>query len=107
MIKKRPAIVVSRQKTNYSTTTVVPLSTQRDKKNSPYVICLGSDYDPQGQTSWAKCNMLQVVSNKRLDRTKFNNVYVVRKVSAFHLNLIDKALAKYLDIKVIEKEPKL
>ncbi len=72
MIKKRPVVVVSpRSRSNDKLCTIVPLSTTEPKPIELHHHCLDSKSLPgkfADQKTWAKCDMINRVSLKRLDR---------------------------------------
>lgn len=82
MVKKRPVIVVARNRSNSQLVTVVPLST-----TAPDV--LASHHHPlpfnpvpanKGRKCWAKCDMIATVSIGRMDRLKNGNVRVIPQI---------------------------
>ncbi|HJT97379.1 MAG TPA: type II toxin-antitoxin system PemK/MazF family toxin [Rhodanobacteraceae bacterium] len=74
MIKKRPAIVVTREhKGRARLCTVVPLSTTEPASMQPYHVRIGEESLPKSLRSrghWAKCDMLYTFCIDRLDRVR-------------------------------------
>jgi uncharacterized protein YifN (PemK superfamily) len=74
MIKKRPAIVVTREHSGRARLcTVVPLSTTTPDVPRPYHVRIGEENLPKSlrsQHHWAKCDMLYTFCIDRLDRVR-------------------------------------
>lgn len=74
MVKVRPVVVVSPQRHNGLTCTIVPLSTTEpehpsDLQHELHPFSLPARLRSRGRT-WAKCDMVNTVSLERLDRVK-------------------------------------
>lgn len=76
MIKKRPIIVIARNKKNSKLVTIVPLSTTAPDNLEDHHYKLPFNPVPMqnGVTCWAKCDMISTVSIDRLDRLKKDRV---------------------------------
>ncbi|PVM84219.1 type II toxin-antitoxin system PemK/MazF family toxin [Caulobacter endophyticus] len=72
MIKRRPVVVLARNRRNRQLVTVVPLSTTAPNPLEAYHHQLAQSPLPnaQGIACWAKCDMVATVSLARLDRCK-------------------------------------
>ena len=74
MIKKRPAIIVTREhKGRARLCTVVPLSTTAPASVRPYHVRIGEEGLPKSLRSrphWAKCDMLYTFCIDRFDRVR-------------------------------------
>lgn len=73
MVKKRPVVVVARNRKNRQLVTVVPLSTTAPDKLEDHHHQLSANPLPGKEhiTCWAKCDMIATVSLAQLDRYKF------------------------------------
>lgn len=72
MVKRRPVVVLARNRRNRLLVTVVPLSTTEPTPLEPYHHLLPQSPAPnaQGVACWAKCDMVATVALARLDRCK-------------------------------------
>ena len=72
MVKKRPVIVISKNRNNAKLVTIVPLSTTQPTKIEDYHYELPNNPVPNNAhvKCWAKCDMLATVSISRMDRLK-------------------------------------
>lgn len=100
MVKKRPVVVVARNRGNSQLVTVVPLST-----TAPDV--LGSHHHPlpfnpvpvyKGTQCWAKCDMIATVSIARMDRLKDKQVRVTPQIPQADLAAIQLCVVKALQL---------
>lgn len=100
MVKKRPVVVVARNRGNNQLVTVVPLST-----TAPDV--LESHHHPlpfnpvpayKGTKCWAKCDMIATVSLARMDRLKAGNVRVIPQISEPDLAAIRRCVVHALQL---------
>lgn len=75
MVKKRPVVVVARNRSNTQLVTVVPLSTTAPDVLESHHHPLPFNRVPvyKGTQCWAKCDMLATVSIGRMDRLKDKN----------------------------------
>ena len=103
MVKKRPVVVISpRFRRRHPLCTVVPLSTKVPNPVEPY----HHRMDPQSlpgnlarRETWAKCDVVAMVSLERLDRVLIGNrldgsrIYVAESVTADDLAAIRGCVA--------------
>ncbi len=103
MIKKRPAIVVTREhKGRARLCTVVPLSTTEPASMRPYHVRISEEGLPKSLRSrhhWAKCDMLYTFCLDRLDRVRSGRdrrtgqrIYETGRISAEELDRIQSAI---------------
>ncbi|MEK7184712.1 MAG: type II toxin-antitoxin system PemK/MazF family toxin [Patescibacteria group bacterium] len=70
MIKKRPVIIVSKHKHNSKLVTIVPISTTKPVPVENYHLEMDIPFCAlylEGEKSWVKCDMINVVSLDRLN----------------------------------------
>lgn len=74
MVKKRPIVVIARNKKNNKLVTIVPLSTTAPDTLELHHYKLPFNPVPMqnGKPCWAKCDMISTISIDRLDRLKRN-----------------------------------
>lgn len=105
MIKRRPVVVIARNRLNNKLVTVVPLST-----TEPYALqahhhqlSVNPLPDKQGIQCWAKADMVATISTERMDRVKIKTPagrqYVMPVVSAFDLAAIRRCVVHALQLK--------
>jgi uncharacterized protein YifN (PemK superfamily) len=101
MIKKRPVVVIARNRANNQLVTVVPLSTTAPEvmETHHYRLPLNPVPAHKGETCWAKCDMLATVSITRMDRMKDGWNRVVPIISAVDLNAIRLCVVNALQLK--------
>jgi uncharacterized protein YifN (PemK superfamily) len=106
MIKRRPALVVSRKATHFrGLCTVVPLSTTQPVPPEswhhplPHLKVLGWEAK---DTMWAKCDMLATVSlvrlNKPYKKTRHGRQFVTHQLDAPDLTAVMICIRAYLGI---------
>ena len=111
MVKRRPVVVVARNRQNRSLVTVVPLST-----TEPNPLTSAHHSLPISPTTggpppcWAKCDMVATVSLARLDRVMRRDrggkrTYVVPVLSDADLAAVRRAVASALDLAHIGPVP--
>ncbi len=101
MIKRRPVVVLARNRQNRQLVTVVPLSTTRPEPLKPYHRQLMENALPNARDviCWAKCDMVATVSLVRLDRCKAGRGrYVVPELPLPDLTAIRAAVAIALGV---------
>lgn len=101
MIKRRPVVVLARNRQNRHLVTVVPLSTTPPKPIEAYHHRLERSPLPNwtGAVCWAKCDMVATVSLTRLDRCKAGKgAYVVPRLPEADLTAIRAAVAIALGV---------
>ena len=102
MVKKRPVLVIAKNKHNAQLVTVVPLSTTRPNPVAPYHYNLRENPlpdKPKDLETWAKCDMVITVSLARLDRYKVaRRQYVVPTLPTEELEAIRRCVAIALHI---------
>lgn len=76
MVKKRPVVVIARNRKNKQLVTIVPLSTTAPDILEIHHYKLPFNPVPMqhGVPCWAKCDMISTVSIERLDRLKKSGV---------------------------------
>jgi uncharacterized protein YifN (PemK superfamily) len=103
MVKKRPAIVVTREHSGRARLcTVVPLSTTAPASPRPYHVQIREEALPKSlrsQHHWAKCDMLYTFGIDRLDRVRSGRdrvtgrrIYETGRVSTEELARIQTAI---------------
>jgi len=101
MVKRRPVVVLARNRQNRQLVTVVPLSTTQPNPLEPYHRQLAQSPLPsaRGVTCWAKCDMVATVSLSRLDRCKAGRgKFVVPALPAADVAAIRLAVAIALGV---------
>jgi uncharacterized protein YifN (PemK superfamily) len=101
MIKRRPVVVLARNRRNRQLVTVVPLSTTPPDPIDPWHHPLAGSPLPnaRGVSCWAKCDMVATVALARLDRCKAGRgAYVVPKLSGADVAAIRVAVAIALGV---------
>ena len=101
MVKKRPVVVIARNRANKQLVTVVPLSTTEPEVMETHHYQLPKNPVPAYRTKkcWAKCDMVATVSIARMDRLKDGWNRVVPEVSAVDLNAIRTCVVNALQLK--------
>lgn len=100
MVKKRPVVVIARNRTNSKLVTVVPLSTTEPEVMEPHHYQLPKNPVPAYKTRkcWAKCDMVATVSIERMDRLKDGWNRVVPEVTVADLNAIRVCVVNALQL---------
>jgi uncharacterized protein YifN (PemK superfamily) len=101
MIKRRPVVVLARNRRNRQLVTIVPLSTTAPEPIGPWHHPLAESPLPnaRGVACWAKCDMVATVALPRLDRCKAGRgTYVVPKLPEADLAAIRVAVAIALGV---------
>lgn len=101
MIKRRPVVVLARNRQNRQLVTVVPLSTTQPNPIEPHHHELARSPLPNAREvrCWAKCDMVATVSLGRLDRCKAGKgQYVVPELPVADLAAIRAAVAIALGV---------
>lgn len=106
MVKRRPVVVIARNRGNNKLVTIVPLSTTEPDEMADHHYKLPINPVPasQGKTCWAKCDMMTTVSIDRMDRLKDKGVRVIPKVTARDLQEIRLGVVNALDLKAVMKQ---
>ncbi len=101
MVKKRPVVVIARNRANKMLVTVVPLSTTEPDVMEPHHYQLPKNPVPalKSKKCWAKCDMLATVSISRMDRLKNGWERVVPEVTTADLNAIRLCVVNALQLK--------
>lgn len=97
MVKRRPVVVIARNKGNCRLVTVVPLSTTEPDFEEAYHYQLPTNPVPAyaAKRCWAKCDMVATVSIERMDRLKNNKrervvpVIADRDLKAIRLGVVN------------------
>lgn len=98
IVKKRPVIVVARNRFNSQLVTVVPISTTVPVPARGYHHALRQNPIPGNEhiSCWVKCDMINVVSLERLDRIKEagwgRNKYIIPTIERDEFELIKLAI---------------
>lgn len=100
MVKRRPVVVIARNRANSKLVTVVPLSTSEPEvmKAHHYRLPVNPVPANQGATCWAKCDMIITVSLARLDRLKKGWERCVPMISDADLNAIRQCVVNSLQL---------
>lgn len=101
MVKRRPVVVLARNRQNRQLVTVAPLSTTAPNPVGAHHHLLAESPLPntRGVSCWAKCDMLSTVSLARLDRCKAGRGrYVVPKLPDVDFAAIRLAVAIALGV---------
>ncbi|MES2126875.1 MAG: type II toxin-antitoxin system PemK/MazF family toxin [Pseudomonadota bacterium] len=101
MVKRRPVVVIARNRTNSKLVTIVPLSTTEPNVMAKHHYELPINPVPaqKGRKCWAKCDMVATVSLERMDRLKDGWNRVVPEVTATDLNAIRLGVVNALQLK--------
>lgn len=101
MVKKRPVVVIARNRSNSKLVTVVPLSCTPPTQMESHHYQLPRNPVPahKGKTCWAKCDMLATVAIARMDRLKKGWERVTPEVSAADLEAIRLGVVNALQLK--------
>lgn len=101
MVKKRPVVVIARNRVNNQLVTVVPLSTTEPDVMEAHHYQLPKNPVPayKAKKCWAKCDMIATVSITRMDRLKDGWNRVVPEVTAADLNAIRLCVVNALQLK--------
>jgi uncharacterized protein YifN (PemK superfamily) len=101
MVKKRPVVVIARNRANNKLVTVVPLSTTEPDVMETHHYQLPKNPVPAYKTRkcWAKCDMIATVSIERMDRLKDGWNRVVPEITAADLNAIRLCVVNALQLK--------
>ena len=97
IVKRRPVIVVTPRLPHRShLCMIVPLSTTPPDHPQPYHVRLSKNYHPNEDADlpvWAKCDLVQSVSMRRLDRFKIGpRRYLSPKIDAEDLAAVRRGL---------------
>lgn len=98
MFKERPSVVISAGR---GVTTVIPLSTNAPATPQKYHFCIPAGKYPffdQHSDSWAKTDMIETVSNQRLDRPFLGGVRSTVKLSAEDLRNIRETILHWIGL---------
>ena len=100
MVKKRPAVVVRRSKTNPKLVTIVPISqTEPDEITDVHVEIISP---LNKEKAWVKCDMITTVSIDRLDRFRVRKAntttWETKPLEDHKFQLVKKSVANYLGI---------
>lgn len=100
MVKKRPVVVIARNRGNNNLVTIVPLSTTEPEVMETHHYQLPKNPVPaqRGKKCWAKCDMVATVSIERMDRLKDGWNRVVPEVTAADLNAIRLCVVSALQL---------
>ena len=100
IVKKRPVVVIARNRANKHLVTVVPLSTTEPEVMENHHFRLPRNPVPahKGKTCWAKCDLVATVSLERLDRLKDGWNRVVPGVSDADLRAIRLCVVNALQL---------
>lgn len=100
IVKKRPVVVIARNRANSKLVTVVPLSTTEPDVMEAHHYELPKNPVPAYKTRkcWAKCDLLATVSIDRLDRLKDGWNRVVPEVTAADLKAIRLCVVNALQL---------
>jgi uncharacterized protein YifN (PemK superfamily) len=103
IVKKRPVVVIARNRSNSKLVTVVPLSTTEPDVMEAHHYELPKNPVPAYKTRkcWAKCDLLATVSVDRLDRLKDGWNRVVPEVTAADLKAIRSGVVNALQLQNI------
>ena len=103
IVKKRPVVVIARNRANSKLVTVVPLSTTEPEVMETHHYQLPKNPVPAYKTRkcWAKCDLLATVSIDRLDRLKDGWNRVVPEVTAADLKAIRLCVVNALQLQNI------
>jgi mRNA interferase MazF len=95
IIKVRPVVVISpNHMKRAGLYTVVPLSTTEPTPKEKYHVELINPITADGSAVWAKCDMVAVVRNERLDRFKISRgTYKVFHLTNVQVDEIRKCVA--------------
>ena len=107
MIKRRPVVVIARNRANNKLVTVIPLSTTEPEVMADHHYRLPINPVPasRGKTCWAKCDMISTVSIDRMDRLKDDkHARVIPKVTDRDLEAIRICVVNALDLKKVMKQ---
>ena len=100
MVKKRPVIVIKKNKDNPKLVTIVPFSTTAPHEISELHIEVEGPLD--GKQAWVKCDMITTVCLERLDRIKIiegdTRKWGTKSLDAQTFDLICTGVAKYLGL---------
>lgn len=101
MVKKRPVVVIARNRSNSNLVTVVPLSCTPPTQMESHHYQLPRNPVPahKGKTCWAKCDMLATVAIARMDRLKKGWERVTPEVSVADLDAIRLGVVNALQLK--------
>jgi uncharacterized protein YifN (PemK superfamily) len=101
MVKKRPVVVIARNRSNSKLVTVVPLSCTPPTQMESHHYELPRNPVPahKGKTCWAKCDMLATVAIARMDRLKKGWERVTPEVTAADLEAIRLGVVNALQLK--------
>lgn len=107
MIKRRPVVVLASHKTNSKLVTVIPLSTTAPDTVEAHHYRLRRNPLPNATATevWAKCDMVAVVSTKRLDMIRTGRrlangkrEYVTEQIGQEQFNEIRRGVVKALGL---------
>lgn len=114
MIKRRPVVVIARNRFNNKLVTIVPLST-----TEPYALqahhhelSVNPLPDKQELKCWAKADMVATISTERMDRIKVRNFagrqYITPTISSIDLQAIRVCVMHALQLRnvIVETQQK-
>ncbi|MFZ6638534.1 type II toxin-antitoxin system PemK/MazF family toxin [Undibacterium sp. TC4M20W] len=83
MVKKRPVVIIARNKFNSKLVTIVPLSTTEPEtlESHHYPLPINPVPAQRSRKCWAKCDMISTISIDRLDRLKDGYTRVIPKLN--------------------------
>lgn len=101
MLKRRPVVVLRKNKLNSQLVTVVPISTTAPRKATNLHIEIEGPID--GKQAWIKCDMIYTVCLSRLSRLKQKDEnghyqWVNKSLDANLLEEVKKSIANYLGL---------
>lgn len=100
MVKKRPVIVIKKNKENPKLVTIVPFSTTEPHDLSELHVEVAGPLD--GKQAWVKCDMITTVCLDRLDRIKIHEggkfKWITKSLEEPTFDLVCKGVAKYLGL---------
>jgi len=100
MVKKRPVIVIQKNKHNPKLVTIVPISTTEPHNISDLHVPIVGPLD--GQPAWVKCDMITTVCLDRLDRLKIREgnrfIWGTKNLDEDTFTLVCKGVAKHLSL---------
>jgi uncharacterized protein YifN (PemK superfamily) len=105
MIKRRPVVVIARNRLNAKLVTVVPISTTEPYALQAYhhELSVNPLPDKQGVRCWVKADMVATVSTERMDRIKIRasagRQYITPVISAVDLQAIRRCVLHALQLK--------
>lgn len=100
MVKKRPAVVIRKSKTNSKLVTIVPISQTEPEEITDVHVEIISPLDRE--KAWVKCDMITSVSIDRLDRFRVRRArtttWETSNLEDHKFQSVKKSVANYLGI---------